>query len=1254
MEPTEELIDEIYNDITRGNRATEIKVSDQGKILSQFVNIGADVLDGFDDWLVNKLHEQVKSRMITMKNNRTIRFTRVKVVNPTISADSKTALMPRDTRERDMIYWAPIYGTLEMRDEQGECIGTVDKVLICYFPVMLRSRACNLYGMSPEQLDNVGEDPTDPFCYFIIRGGEKVTLIQEHLRYNRILTCKSNKKNVPVTKFSTRTALTSSALSVQMEKNIIGVNIHLFGEKVFVNVFFIFKLLNLEMTSVGMINVIQLMTSKKNPIDLGVYLIGNQREFDNAGDNIASHLKDLGLKLTREASKEESEENDLENLQQFINRSIFPHMNDEKKQENKIYLLALVVARHLEVISDHRPYDDRDDWSNKRLESAGRLFENLFSGMYREAMKMLQRDLINSEDQLATVQTTVSNRLNAMTNNFVSAFSADSWGVNKQGKHNQNITDKFKREATVGSIYHILRINTPAKPSNQVTITRMVQFSQIGYIDPIETPESQQVGLNKSRAITSYITVERPEFVIRRHIDPYVRDYDEEVSESLIILNGKLLGWSNGKELHDYLVSLRRNLTIYWDTAIIYDDQEDILYVHCDAERITRPLFIIDPESGELVYDQLLRMYPDDHSKVSDRMFLLSNGAVEYIDVWENNYITVAQTVSDLRKNVDEIEIVRRHRDDFQSRLTKLEALKKNAKITDNDLRVIRRGEPLIPDSDPEIRTRNATPRQGLDDTITYYKNQIARSELLMASMRIKYTHSEIDPTAIYGVSAALIPLSNHNQGPRNIYQTNMIRQSLGIYHSHHHSRFDTMIKMNPSPTRPLFETQMYSMSGLDTHPAGDNVILAFMIYTGFNQEDAIIFNQASVDNGLFTISKYQPYKMELRNQNDYIEEFCNPQPKKYTKLNEQGIIKVGSSVKAKDILAIVCRRQTAAAMTNRRRDVNKKEIEYQYLKVDIGTEGIVDRVLLTTNEDGRRMLKIKILTVRTPVVGDKFASRSAQKSTVGVLYQRQDMPRTASGIRPDCIINPHAIPSRMTLAKLFELVTSKVGAIRGERINATAFNDFDIHQFMRMLREYGFDSYNEETLYSPITGEPFPAKIFIGTCYYQALRHHVKDKIQARARGPVTYVTNQPTEGRAREGGLRVGEMERDAMISYGAANMAQERLLISSDIVTMYFCLDCQAIATETKYQDQIDLTCPKCIKSNKFGKCAIPTSIKAIIQLIAGTGININFKIARSKSDDPTSVTTARSNIPNVKVYYPVTTVSSKPDPVRPSKK
>ena len=438
------------------------------------------------------------------------------------------------------------------------------------------------------------------------------------------------------------------------------------------------------------------------------------------------------------------------------------------------------------------------------------------------------------------------------------------------------------------------------------------------------------------------------------------------------------------------------------------------------------------------------------------------------------------------------------------------------------------------------------------------------------------YTHCEIHPAMILGVSASIIPFPDHNQSPRNVYQSAMGKQAIGVYCSNFNLRMDTLAHLLFYPQRPLVVTQSMEYLKFKDLPAGINAIVAIMCYTGYNQEDSLIMNQSSIDRGLFRTAFFRTYiaeeKREARLKYETIEipdrqETRGIRNGVYSKLDAEGIISPGTRVSGDDIIIgktglIRMENELDDDMDNDINTITKRKIDISEA-VRPNENGVIESVMLTTDRLGFKIAKVKTRSIRIPQIGDKFASRHGQKGTIGMTYAQEDLPFTLEGINPDIVVNPHAIPSRMTIGHLFECLSSKVSALRGYESDATPFTDVTVDSISDDLHKLGYQKYGNETVFNGFTGRKIDMMIFFGPTYYQRLKHMVEDKIFSRARGPLQILTRQPTEGRARNGGLRFGEMERDCMISHGAALFLKERLVDVSDKYRIHVCKNCGLMA-------------------------------------------------------------------------------------------
>jgi len=447
------------------------------------------------------------------------------------------------------------------------------------------------------------------------------------------------------------------------------------------------------------------------------------------------------------------------------------------------------------------------------------------------------------------------------------------------------------------------------------------------------------------------------------------------------------------------------------------------------------------------------------------------------------------------------------------------------------------------------------------------------------------HTHLELDASTIFGITVSVLPYPEYNSSPRITMACAMSKQALGVYATNYNTRYDTRAYIMYYPQQPLVQTRVYNTLRLKNRAAGQNFVVALASYHGFNMADAIVVNRGAVDRGLGRVAMFKTYETEERvypgGQKDKIENpttdvvgYRGEEP--YKHLGEDGIIYPEAEVSSKDVLVGKTSPPRFLEEISVFGAVEEKKRESS-LVLKAGEKGKVDSVLVTEGPSGNRLVKVRIRAIKIPEVGDKLASRHGQKGVIGLLAPPQDMPFTSSGLSPDIIVNPHAIPSRMTAGHLLEMLGGKAGSMCGDLMDGTAFSGNREEDYIAVLKKYGFQESGEEILYDGKTGKQIRAKIFVGAIYYQRLHHLVSNKMHVRSRGPVQLLTHQPTEGRAREGGLRFGEMERDCLIGYGASTIIKERLLEESDKTVRLVCGDCGGIATHD-YSGHRDV-CPVC---------------------------------------------------------------------------
>jgi DNA-directed RNA polymerase II subunit RPB2 len=437
-----------------------------------------------------------------------------------------------------------------------------------------------------------------------------------------------------------------------------------------------------------------------------------------------------------------------------------------------------------------------------------------------------------------------------------------------------------------------------------------------------------------------------------------------------------------------------------------------------------------------------------------------------------------------------------------------------------------------------------------------------------------------------------------------------MGKQAMGVYATNFDKRMDKTAYVLTYPSRPLVDTRLMNLIKLNTIPSGTQIHVAIMSYTGYNQEDSVLVNKGSIDRGLFSTTIYHTEKDEDKNiiRDEIIR--CKPNPAKtkgvkfgnYDKLNTQGFIPENTLVENRDVIIA----KIVPIKENRNDPTKIVKYEDQSKTFRTNEETYIDKNYTGRNGDGYNFAKVRIRTLRKPVLGDKVSSRHGQKGTVGNIIPECDMPFTKDGIRPDIIINPHAIPSRMTIGQLKETLLGKVLLELGMFGDGTSFGNLDVKTIADELQKLGYESYGNEVLYDGLSGEQMETNIFIGPVFYQRLKHMVSDKQHSRAIGPMVNLTRQPAEGRSRDGGFRIGEMERDVMLSHGISRFCRERLYDVSDKYSAYVCKKCGMIAAyndgSKKAFARDDFTvhlCRTCNNTTDFARVEIPYAYKLMAQ-------------------------------------------------------
>lgn len=499
---------------------------------------------------------------------------------------------------------------------------------------------------------------------------------------------------------------------------------------------------------------------------------------------------------------------------------------------------------------------------------------------------------------------------------------------------------------------------------------------------------------------------------------------------------------------------------------------------------------------------------------------------------------------------------------------------------------------------------------QGVIEYLDAMEEEDAYVAIVEEDLTPEHTHLEITPLDIVGLCTSLVPYGNFSPGARLNMGSKNQKQAIGFYAANYNVRIDTDVNILQTPQSPIVKTLMHDMANYDKHPVGQNIIVATMSYEGYNMEDAIVINKSSIERGMGRSTYFRPcVAEELRYAGGLIDEVCVPDKDvkgyksehDYRFLEQDGIIYPEATVAEGDVvigktspprflssmdeynLTSGVRRESSVAMKH-------------------GEEGVIDFVLITENEEGNRLIQARIRDQRIPEVGDKFTSRHGQKGVVGLIVPQSDMPFTASGITPDIIFSPHGIPSRMTMSHLIELVGGKTGALAGRFVDGTTFDSEPEEALRKELLSLGFRENGTETMYNGKTGEQYQVKIFIGNMYYLKLKHMVANKLHSRARGPIQLLTRQPTEGRAKEGGLRLGEMEKDTFVAHGTSLLLKERF--DADRTVVPVCEECGIIAIHDEFKNRS--YCPICGDNVEISSIEVAYAFKLILDEFKTLGI------------------------------------------------
>eukprot|EP00177_Eucheuma_denticulatum_P008879 GFKZ01016117.1.p1 GENE.GFKZ01016117.1~~GFKZ01016117.1.p1 ORF type:complete len:1238 (-),score=175.17 GFKZ01016117.1:636-4349(-) len=1117
-----------------------------------------------------------------------LKYDDVRVGKPSQIDDMiRTDITPHECRMRDITYSAPIM--VDLKYTKGNDIVITRNVQIGKIPIMLRSTNCVLNGKTDSELASLGECPLDPGGYFVVRGNEKVILMQEQLSKNRIIIENDAKGIIATVQSSTHELKSRTIILVKKGKMYLNHN----TLESDINVAIILRAMGVESDQ----EIVQLVGSDPRFVDgmsatldecaqEGIHTetqallhIGKKAKTyrgppsagRSAGGSGGPKKASYSLPFGQQGGDKDlphPKQRLIDYAREILVNVIVAHVPVKKFDlwDRAIYV-AQMCRRILIAMDDPTTVDDKDYYGNKRLELAGQLLSLLFEDLFKKFSTDLKK---NVDTQIAKMQQRTAKEKHKMrmhdgtdvgrgtpmpnidvTKHFRSdsisqglefAIATGNWHVKRFKMERSGVTEVLSRLSFISALGMMTRITSQFEKTRKVSGPRALQPSQWGMLCPSDTPEGEACGLVKNLALMTHVTTDDDTAPLERllfdlGVQPTAGLSAEDINDNTIVfLNGLILGVHSQPQYLTKSLRNRRRKGIVGEYVSVFDQPDHgCVHVACDGGRVTRPLIIVDQLTGQP------RLSDEHVERVRKRVMvwrdLLEEGLIEYLDVNEENNALIATYETD-----------------------------------------------IIPG---------------------------------------KTTHLEIAPWTILGVCAGLIPYPHHNQSPRNTYQCAMGKQAIGAIAYNQHTRTDTLLYLLSYPQRPLVQTKTLTIVGFERLPGGQNASLMVMSYSGYDIEDAIILNKASLDRGFGRCIVMRKFSAGCRRYANGTSDRLMPKPleasgregsgssrrsARYEVLDDDGIVAPGEQISQGMIYVnkeVPSGDGQGGAGLPGVVGIGATQYAPQPLSHKTASTVVADRVLLTSNDREHVVVKVMLRETRRPELGDKFSSRHGQKGVCGLIVGQEDMPFSDKGIVPDLIMNPHGFPSRMTVGKLIEFVAGKAGVFEGKFRFGTAFDGDRVDVCARALVAAGYNYNGKDFVYSGTTGEALRGYVFSGPIFYQKLKHMVKDKMHARARGPMALLTRQPTEGRSRDGGLRLGEMERDCLIGYGASMLLMERLLVSSDEFTVHVCNECGLIG----YKDW----CQMCESGENVGMLKIPYACKLLFQELQAMNVVPKLKLA-----------------------------------------
>jgi DNA-directed RNA polymerase II subunit RPB2 len=1108
----------------------------------------------FNPLLVTSVDEKMDNK-VRVKIH--ITFENLKLFRPEIFENngSSKVMFPNEARLRNFTYASAMNLDLNIKYEVSHLEeGTSETIIqvlpginIGKMPIMLHSDLCVLQQYKAPHF-RTDECRFDPGGYFIINGSEKTIIAQERAAENQIY-CFNTKKTA--SKWGWQAEVRSVPDWKQISPKLITLlmtaktNEH--GHPIYVQLpklknpvplFILFKALGI-ISDKDVCSYILLNPDAASEMEVKMLKSLKASIVEACGiytqDEAFQYV--LGQVIFSPYNMSVSEGKRAKELytHDILGDELFPHCRTSRE---KIFYLGWMTNNLLKTSLGYQEQSDRDSYVNKRIDTCGILLNNLFRNYFNKMVKDMQKQILK-EIHMGSWKT---------SNDFKQIINMTN--IYKIVKPS-TIENGLKRALATGDFG--LKHAKSNKVGVAQVLNRLTYIATLSHSRRVNTPIDKSGKLIPPRKLHNttwgfLCPAETPE------------GHSVGVVKNLSYL-AHITQPSNSDGLYDYVAPYTTSLEEIDEPSDIFQKVKVVIN-GCWVGITERPmeLFTFLKAKKEQGIIQIMTAVVFDYTRMEIHLDNSAGRLVRPVMRIKNNRPSVCPEVA--------------------------QAVKSGEILWEHLLTSIQYDQALLEYIDPYEQNHSM---------IAMRPHHIAEDP------KTRFTHCEIHPSSIFGILASCIPFPEHNQSPRNTYQCAMGKQAMGVYASNFDARMDKTAFVLTYPMRPLVDTRVMDFIKLHHSPSGCPIIVAIMTHSGYNQEDSILFNRGAIDRGLFQATIFHTEKDEDKKLHGDSEMRCKPDPKRtkgmkfgnYDKINADGVMPENSRVEDKDIIIA-----KVVPIKENRNDYTKV-IKYEdHSRIHRTDEEIyVDKNYLSRNGDGYNICKVRLRAVRHPVIGDKFSSRHGQKGTIGNIIEEEDMPFAGNGLKPDIIINPHAIPSRMTIAQLKETLLGKVLLELGLFGDGTSFEELDIKKIRTELLKQGYESNGNEVLYNGMTGEQLETSIFIGPCFYQRLKHMVNDKYHSRAIGPMVNLTRQPAEGRSRDGGLRFGEMERDCMISHGAAAFTKERVYDVSDKYKVYVCRDCGNVAAFN--QKAGIYHCNYCQNGTDFARVELPYSCKLLFQ-------------------------------------------------------